>query len=152
MRPIQIRRVSTLGKALKQREILTEHAGGPIPATTWAVIEANSGIIAACLPLLRQPFVNIFGRFAPTTRRTADSNGGYVQNYGHGSNFRLDNSHRSFRPAGHTVEIGQQSRASGESEEHIVGKDIYVLRDVSVTSTVGTDAKRMGVGYCEVYD
>ena len=34
---------------------------GPIPATIWSVIEANAGIICACLPMLRAPFVRIFG-------------------------------------------------------------------------------------------
>lgn len=36
--------------------------GGPIPATTWSVIEANSAIIVGCLPTLRQSFVYIFTR------------------------------------------------------------------------------------------
>ncbi|EOA85996.1 uncharacterized protein SETTUDRAFT_48000 [Exserohilum turcica Et28A] len=34
---------------------------GPIPATIWSVIEANAGIICACLPMLRAPFVRVFG-------------------------------------------------------------------------------------------
>ncbi|KAF3005814.1 hypothetical protein E8E13_008060 [Curvularia kusanoi] len=34
---------------------------GPIPATIWSVIEANAGIVCACLPMLRSPFVRLFG-------------------------------------------------------------------------------------------
>ncbi|KAF1845979.1 uncharacterized protein K460DRAFT_312988 [Cucurbitaria berberidis CBS 394.84] len=34
---------------------------GPVPATIWSVIEANTGIICACLPMLRAPFVRLFG-------------------------------------------------------------------------------------------
>ncbi|CAN9436319.1 unnamed protein product [Alternaria alternata] len=34
---------------------------GPVPATIWSVIEANAGIICACLPMLRAPFVRLFG-------------------------------------------------------------------------------------------
>ncbi|KAL1793061.1 hypothetical protein ACET3X_008043 [Alternaria dauci] len=34
---------------------------GPVPATVWSVIEANAGIICACLPMLRAPFVRLFG-------------------------------------------------------------------------------------------
>lgn len=34
---------------------------GPIPATVWSVVEANAGIICACLPMLRHPFLRIFG-------------------------------------------------------------------------------------------
>jgi hypothetical protein len=33
---------------------------GPIPATIWSVLEANAGIICACLPMLRSPFVQFF--------------------------------------------------------------------------------------------
>ncbi|KAF2034564.1 hypothetical protein EK21DRAFT_40690, partial [Setomelanomma holmii] len=33
---------------------------GPIPATIWSVIEANAGIVCACLPMLRGPFVRLF--------------------------------------------------------------------------------------------
>ncbi|KAF1995169.1 hypothetical protein P154DRAFT_380442, partial [Amniculicola lignicola CBS 123094] len=34
---------------------------GPIPATVWSVIECNAGIVCACLPMLRQPFIHVFG-------------------------------------------------------------------------------------------
>ncbi|CAA9964650.1 hypothetical protein P3342_010723 [Pyrenophora teres f. teres] len=34
---------------------------GPVPATIWSVIEANAGIICACLPMLRAPFLRLFG-------------------------------------------------------------------------------------------
>lgn len=38
---------------------------GPLPATYWSVIEANVGIVAACLPTLRRPFTFVFGRCFP---------------------------------------------------------------------------------------
>ncbi|KAL6708725.1 hypothetical protein ACN47E_002421 [Coniothyrium glycines] len=34
---------------------------GPIPATIWSVIEANIGIVCSCLPMLRGPFLRLFG-------------------------------------------------------------------------------------------
>ena len=44
---------------------------GPIPATVWSVIEANAGIVCACLPMLRSPFVRLFGPvFGRSRKRT----------------------------------------------------------------------------------
>ncbi|KAF2854713.1 hypothetical protein T440DRAFT_241456 [Plenodomus tracheiphilus IPT5] len=43
---------------------------GPIPATIWSVIEANTGIICACLPMLRGPFVRLFGPILGSRRTT----------------------------------------------------------------------------------
>ena len=34
---------------------------GPVPATIWSVIEANAGIVCACLPMLRAPFLRLLG-------------------------------------------------------------------------------------------
>ncbi|KAF1929862.1 uncharacterized protein M421DRAFT_37861, partial [Didymella exigua CBS 183.55] len=42
---------------------------GPIPATIWSVIEANAGIVCACLPMLRGPFVGLFGPFFGRSRK-----------------------------------------------------------------------------------
>ena len=43
---------------------------GPIPATIWSVIEANTGIVCACLPMLRGPFVRLFGPLLGVNRST----------------------------------------------------------------------------------
>ncbi|KAI8935859.1 hypothetical protein NX059_007376 [Plenodomus lindquistii] len=43
---------------------------GPIPATVWTVIESNTGIICACLPMLRGPFVRVFGPLLGSRRAT----------------------------------------------------------------------------------
>ncbi|KAF2134299.1 hypothetical protein P153DRAFT_280712 [Dothidotthia symphoricarpi CBS 119687] len=43
---------------------------GPIPATIWSVIEANAGIICACLPMFRGPFVHLFGFIFGLRERT----------------------------------------------------------------------------------
>lgn len=37
--------------------------GGPIPATIWSVIEANTGIICTCLPVFRHPLQLLFPKF-----------------------------------------------------------------------------------------
>lgn len=43
---------------------------GPVPATIWSVVEANTGIICACLPMLRGPFVRLFGPLLGAHRTT----------------------------------------------------------------------------------
>lgn len=50
---------------------------GPIPATIWSVIEANAGIVCACLPMLRSPFVRLFGPIFGRSRGTTKPNGSY---------------------------------------------------------------------------
>jgi hypothetical protein len=49
----------------------TDPTWGPIPATIWSVIEANAGIVCACLPMLRGPFVRLFGPLFGSRRRTS---------------------------------------------------------------------------------
>lgn len=43
---------------------------GPIPATVWSVVEANTGIICACMPMLRSPFVRLFGPLLGSRKST----------------------------------------------------------------------------------
>ncbi|KAJ8113603.1 hypothetical protein OPT61_g4301 [Boeremia exigua] len=51
---------------------------GPIPATIWSVIEANAGIICACLPMLRGPFVRLLGPvFGRPRKGTTKPDGSY---------------------------------------------------------------------------
>ncbi|KAF3047787.1 hypothetical protein E8E12_011672 [Didymella heteroderae] len=50
---------------------------GPIPATIWSVIEANAGIVCACLPMLRGPFVRLFGPIFGRSPKGTRPNGSY---------------------------------------------------------------------------
>ncbi|KAF2097474.1 hypothetical protein NA57DRAFT_77731 [Rhizodiscina lignyota] len=70
---------------------------GPLPATVWSVIEANAGIIAACLPTLRHPFALVFGPLVPQRfRPSAQGSGGqYNRSGGNGSNHRSGRSGRN---------------------------------------------------------
>ncbi|KAJ5963864.1 uncharacterized protein N7479_003740 [Penicillium vulpinum] len=49
----------------------TDPTSGPIPATIWSVVEANTGIICTCLPVFRHPlqflFPRLFNSSQPTT-------------------------------------------------------------------------------------
>ncbi|KAF2797813.1 hypothetical protein K505DRAFT_297692 [Melanomma pulvis-pyrius CBS 109.77] len=48
---------------------------GPVPATVWSVIEPNAGIICTCLPMLRHPFIRLFGPlFGSSSRSRSRSN------------------------------------------------------------------------------
>lgn len=105
---------------------------GPIPATVWTVIEANSGIITACLPTLRQPFVRVFGRAAQVTRRQSTISGATIDK-NRLSRLTFDKEHVSSSQT-NTVVASQHDR---ESHEHILGRDsnIFVSRDIRITST-----------------
>jgi len=97
------------------------------------VIEANSGIITACLPTLRQPFVRIFGRAAEATRRQSTVSGVSLTRRISRLGFASGQGSKS---QNNTVVASQQAR---ESEEQMMAKEgsIYVLRDIRVTSSEG---------------
>lgn len=108
----------------------------------WAVIEANSGIIAACLPVLRQPFVMIFGRFFPSRMGTSQNRNG---------SYRLDSRTGGRMPHGQFSGVKNSQvecdimQFDRESQEEIIkgGKEgIYVTNDVSVTSTLRKEDSR----------
>ncbi|KAF2014735.1 hypothetical protein BU24DRAFT_371479, partial [Aaosphaeria arxii CBS 175.79] len=45
---------------------------GPIPATVWSVIEVNAGIVCACLPMLRHPFLKLLSPIIGSVRTTTN--------------------------------------------------------------------------------
>ncbi len=46
-----------------------ETSGSFIPRSTWTLIEANTGIICACLPMLKEPLTTLLARlFRGTTK------------------------------------------------------------------------------------
>ncbi|KAF2112844.1 hypothetical protein BDV96DRAFT_496939 [Lophiotrema nucula] len=136
---------------------LAESAGdpdptyGPIPATYWAVIEANAGIICACLPMLRQPFLRLFGPLFGSRSRSKQQS------------YRL-NSRSNQRSAGmrsdKTGTIDLATEFDRDSEEHIIGISngtagvadgynsseraggIVVKSEFSVTRSASPDDKR----------
>jgi hypothetical protein len=44
---------------------------GPVPATNWSVIEANTGLICTCLPMLNQYIKVFFGLFGRSSDNTS---------------------------------------------------------------------------------
>ena len=49
---------------------------GVIPATVWSVVEANTGTICACLPMLRQPLSILFPRLFSTVKSSGPRRSG----------------------------------------------------------------------------
>ncbi|KAI9043065.1 uncharacterized protein KD926_004568 [Aspergillus affinis] len=78
-------RTTTLAKSAEDKD----PTSGPIPATIWSVIEANAGIICACLPVYKQPLQYLLPRLfgsthhstGPTSRsKTRRKGQGYATN------------------------------------------------------------------------
>lgn len=103
----------------------TDPTWGPIPATVWAVIEANAGIICACLPMLRSPFLRLFGPLFGSNRTRNNSS-----RYGVKNSYKLSN--RSDRTNGLGLGRSRGVRKLGKadvtidieesgSEERIIG-------------------------------
>ena len=49
----------------------TDPTWGIIPATVWSVVEANTGTICACLPMLKQPLAILFPRLFGTNKASS---------------------------------------------------------------------------------
>ncbi|PLN78369.1 hypothetical protein BDW42DRAFT_202212 [Aspergillus taichungensis] len=55
---ISIIRTTTLAESANNQA--KDATSGPIPAVIWSVVEANTGIICACLPVFKQPLQYVF--------------------------------------------------------------------------------------------
>ncbi|EAU37567.1 predicted protein [Aspergillus terreus NIH2624] len=66
-------RTTTLAESAES----TDPTSGPIPATIWSVIEANVGIICACLPVYKQPLQYLLPKlFGNSQQNTGPPSGG----------------------------------------------------------------------------
>ncbi|KAJ5502499.1 hypothetical protein N7463_005373 [Penicillium fimorum] len=50
----------------------TDPTSGPIPATIWSVVEANTGIICTCLPVFRHPLQFFFPHLFNSSQQTTN--------------------------------------------------------------------------------
>jgi hypothetical protein len=84
---------------------------GPIPATIWSVIEANTGIICACLPMLRAPFVRLFGSLFGSRLATTRKHQSFPMSFPNGAAETSNKNNES-----HDVERGSsRSRTSDDA-------------------------------------
>ena len=70
-----ILRVTSVSNYLKNKEDITYNF---IERGIWTLVEANLGIITACLPVLRQPLGRLFPRIFGTTKERSAYLGGVV--------------------------------------------------------------------------
>ncbi|KAK4541844.1 hypothetical protein LTR36_007376 [Oleoguttula mirabilis] len=81
-----------------------------IPRNIWSLIEANVGIICACLPILKHPFTRALSLVLGTTQRSS------TNPYGHGISYELRDDSQQKSGAGsrrHTNDRLQSSTRSG---------------------------------------
>ncbi|EDU41784.1 integral membrane protein [Pyrenophora tritici-repentis] len=121
---------------------------GPVPATIWSVIEANAGIVCACLPMLRAPFLRLFGPLftsrvgskASTNRRSypADWKSDHHLEPVESTN---KSSASQFQPGserGSEDEIITERRLQpqGPSAIHRRGSDMFIKKEFSIERSV----------------
>ncbi|KAJ5194221.1 hypothetical protein N7491_001557 [Penicillium cf. griseofulvum] len=63
-----IMRISTLVQSATD----ADPTSGPIPATIWSVVEANTGIICTCLPVFRHPLQFFFPHLFSSSQQTTN--------------------------------------------------------------------------------
>lgn len=64
-------RTTTLAKSSQSKDV----TWGYIPPTVWSVVEANTGTICACLPMLKGPLSSLFPRIFGTEHSSSSSFG-----------------------------------------------------------------------------
>lgn len=127
---------------------VTHTPGGPIPATVWSVIEANSGIICACLPKLRRPLSVIFPCLASNTYISDLSHHTDTRAYRLGSKsalpptspmaFALDTERRH----GYDVEVTAKEERDGGGTSVRSEEGIHICTTTNVSATYLGDGRR----------
>ncbi|KAL7951348.1 putative PTH11-typeG-protein-coupled receptor [Trichoderma barbatum] len=107
----------------------------------WTLIEANAGIIGACLPTLRQPLAQLFPRFFETTMKNSNQNDNRTPGKGA---FTLSNLSRQashpgmWRGGGHSRQVvsvsGPETGMGRKSDE------LYIIDDALKDNDSGSDA------------
>jgi Fungal rhodopsin domain len=115
---------------------------GPVPATNWSVIEANTGLICTCLPMLNQYIKVFFGFFGRSPANISSVRPGNTPRSGKFFATKTDKSEifgtgRQWGAVDSTVESGGDI-ARTESQENMVGdKAIHRTVDVEMWHTDG---------------
>ncbi len=128
---------------------VTPTPGGPIPATVWSVIEANSGIICACLPKLRRPLSVIFPCLASNTYISDLSHHTDTRAYRLGSKsalpptspvaFAVDTERRH----GYDVEVtAKEEEEDGGARNVRFEEGIHICKTTNVSATYLGDGRR----------
>ncbi|KAK5201095.1 hypothetical protein LTR16_003847 [Cryomyces antarcticus] len=130
-------RTTTLASSAKD----LDPTWGPIPATIWSVVEANTGIICACLPMLRRPLWALFPRlFSNSDRSSRSCSGGSAYRFDSRSAQRSANSMNLWPGSSGTVTSSVEvprldaQLQQRDSEEEVLpnGNSIIMTTDVTV--------------------
>jgi hypothetical protein len=123
--------------------MLTEHTDGPVPATNWSVIEANTGLICTCLPMLKQYFAiisRLLGRSPPSPgeefsvnmpRSGAFNSGSYKLSSVKSNKEEIFGTGRQWGAVDSNIMSGRETKSIAESQENIV-EDNTIHRTVDV--------------------
>ncbi|KAF2737759.1 hypothetical protein EJ04DRAFT_86507 [Polyplosphaeria fusca] len=127
---------------------------GPLPATVWSVIEVNAGIICACLPMLRHPFLKFFGplfgsRNGRSTQRSyqltsrSHQHSGALHSGKAGPTDELSELERESEERIMGISSGQAGIASGRhSPEGALGGGIMIKNEFSVTRSMSPEGRK----------
>ena len=130
------------------KQVITIRTDGPVPATNWSVIEANTGLICTCLPMLNQyikVFIGFFGRSPANTSSIRPGNTPRSGKFGIGRyNISAQSGKDEIFGTGRqwgAVDSTVESRGDilrTESQENMVGdKKIHRTVDVEMWHTDG---------------
>jgi hypothetical protein len=122
----------------------------PIPATNWSVIEANTGIICACLPLFKKYFDRVFRLF-----RGAGSDNNSHPSRGYNLGSVSSKRETAYGANGRWATVGNKASSSAsprqatESMENIVDlTPELIIKSVNVTIS-HSDGHSDKLGYFE---
>jgi hypothetical protein len=130
------------------KQVITIKTDGPVPATNWSVIEANTGLICTCLPMLNQyikVFTGFFSRSSASTSPVRPGNTPRSGKFGIGlynisaksDKDEIFGTGRQWGAVDSTVE-SRRDMLRTESQENMVGdKKIHRKVDVEMWHTDG---------------
>ncbi|KAF2191830.1 hypothetical protein K469DRAFT_654985 [Zopfia rhizophila CBS 207.26] len=107
-----------------------------IDLTLWSILEEQMGIIAACIPCLKQPFERVLNRMGLLSSIKRSTYGGYRNEYG---NYGTRESHKmsAMKSRGGLGGIGAKA-ADAQSEQSILRDDDKVFRQLGDGKIVKT--------------
>lgn len=119
--------------ALKTGAKSSDPNRGTLGSTVWTIVEADTGIICACLPMLRAPFGRMFPGFFSRNRSNTNSRS---KNLGHKSQFirhwdNVDQARQQFACPEPCICVASPTHSSS-NEEMAITKTTNI--DVEITS------------------
>ena len=132
--------------------------GAPLPATVWSVVEANTGIICACLPMIKSLVFTIFPALSSRSRTDVDGTSLAEKKKPRGPRSEAYGSDidRSYQPwtmqtTPHSSRVvggkhGKHDSVGRDSEEEILGKghEGRIMKTVELSITDHSEQDSLG--------